>query len=159
MKRIAILYICTGKYPIFSNDFYESVENFFLNGCHIEYFIFTDQQIEFINDRQTIVECKQLGWPLDTLIRFRMFYEIGSELEKFDYLFFMNANLLILKRISFEIFPFVKDFRNSSKGWIHITYNRKVCFHRQFFIITTHRHFQYHFALGQNFKYLTNMPG
>ena len=41
--KIAILYICTGKYNQFFNDFYSSCESKFLKGrADKEYFVFTD---------------------------------------------------------------------------------------------------------------------
>ena len=42
MKRIAIFYICTGKYDIFWNDFFASSENHFCRGHQKHYFVFTD---------------------------------------------------------------------------------------------------------------------
>jgi hypothetical protein len=107
--RIAILYICTGKYKIFWKDFFESVEAKFLNECYIEYFVFTDGELEAVNERVTIVECMHLGWPYDTLFRFKMFDKIRIELEQFDYLFFMNANLIIIETITQDILPVEED--------------------------------------------------
>lgn len=41
--RIAILYICTGKYNVFWDGFYKSSEKFFLKDeAEKEYFVFTD---------------------------------------------------------------------------------------------------------------------
>lgn len=50
MKKIAILYICTGKYDIFWEDFYKTSEKYFLNNSEKHYFVFTDAQ-----DRKSVV--------------------------------------------------------------------------------------------------------
>ena len=43
-KRVAILYICTGKYNIFFADFYRSAEEYLLTDKQYkkEYFVWTD---------------------------------------------------------------------------------------------------------------------
>lgn len=109
-KRLAILYICTGKYTVFWNDFFKSVETNFLTNCHVEYFVFTDGSIGPVNDRVTIVECRHMGWPFDTLMRFHLFCGISRELKKFDYLFFLNANTTVTSKISEEILPVEENY-------------------------------------------------
>lgn len=110
MKTVAILYICTGKYIVFWKDFFNSVEANFLTDCKVEYFVFTDQEVNPVCDRVTWVECSQMGWPFDTLMRFRLFSEIKDELRRFDYLIFMNANLLVLGKVTSDILPIKRDF-------------------------------------------------
>ena len=46
--KIAILYICTGKYNIFWKDFYTSCEKNFIPNSEKHYFVFTDaENIDF----------------------------------------------------------------------------------------------------------------
>lgn len=104
--KIAILYICTGKYNLFFKGFYESCEKFFLNGiADIEYFVFTDDMT--LSDSVKVhlyqKECK--GFPLDSLFRFDMFLSIEEELKAFDYLFFFNANMLFVAPVGKEFLP------------------------------------------------------
>ena len=41
--RVAVLYICTGKYNRFFADFYNSAKKYFLHDvAKVEYFVFTD---------------------------------------------------------------------------------------------------------------------
>ena len=46
-----------------------------------------------------------LGWPHNTLMRFNMFKRIEKELENFDYIFFLNANMLFVDYVGEEILP------------------------------------------------------
>ena len=42
MKKVAVLYIGTGKYVRLWPGFLESAEKYLLKNCEIEYFVFTD---------------------------------------------------------------------------------------------------------------------
>ena len=42
MNKVAVLYICTGKYDVFWKDFYISYEKYFLPDCEKHYYVFTD---------------------------------------------------------------------------------------------------------------------
>lgn len=105
--RVAILYICTGKYVVFWEDFYKSIEKYFLKKSVIEYFVFTDAPKIFDeerNDRIHRIPQENLGWPGNTLFRFRMFNSIREKLAVFDYVFFLNANMVCMKKVTEEEF-------------------------------------------------------
>ena len=111
MKKIAILYICTGKYKVFWKDFYESSEKLFLNGAHKHYFVFTDaHDLDHVNKNVTIINKECRGFPLDSLFRFDMFLEIEELILPYDYAFFFNANMLFVEKVGSELFP-KKDFK------------------------------------------------
>lgn len=107
MKNIAILYICTGKYDIFWEDFYKTSEKYFLNNSEKHYFVFTDAQSIYDEncDRVHKIYQKTLGWPYNTLMRFNMFKGIEEKLKEFDYIFFLNANMLFVDYVGEEILP------------------------------------------------------
>lgn len=93
-----LLYLCTGKYEMFFDDFYTSFEEHFLPGTTKNYFVFTDSErlrskyAQASNIRFFAIEHK--GWPLGTLLRNRYFHENFAAFEGHDYLFFCNANLV-----------------------------------------------------------------
>ncbi|MBP8789835.1 MAG: hypothetical protein KBH01_00225 [Breznakibacter sp.] len=107
MKKVAILYICTGRYKIFWKDFFDSCEQFFLNEFRKEYFVFSDS--DDLNDqgcvRIHLIPENQKEWPFATLYRFKMFASIKEQLKNFDYIFFFNANMRFLEVIGSEILP------------------------------------------------------
>jgi hypothetical protein len=107
--KIAILYICTGNYNIFWENFYKSSEQYFLTQHAKEYFVFTDKDIFPVNERIHLIHQEKLGWPFDTLMRFKMFSSIKDNLQNFDYIFFLNANMLFLKPIHDDILPNSKE--------------------------------------------------
>lgn len=104
--KIAILYIATGKYIIFWKDFFTSCDEFLLPGTEKEYFVFTDAaEYEFCRNKNvhTIFHQKQ-GWPYDTLLRFQTFLKAKEQLQLYDYIFFLNANMQIVQTITKEEF-------------------------------------------------------
>lgn len=105
--KVAILYICTGKYDMFWEKFYESCEKKFLLGANKMYYVFTDAQkiYQEKNSRIKKIYQENLGWPGNTLFRFKMFQKYIEELRKCDYIFFFNANVLLLEEIGMEILP------------------------------------------------------
>lgn len=108
LVKIAVLYIATGRYTVFWNDFYQSCEKNFVSGAEKEYFIFTDAQKIDFEDQQNVhrVFQNKLGWPYDTLMRFEMFLRVEEELQKCDYIFFFNSNTQFVRKVSAaEILP------------------------------------------------------
>lgn len=104
--KIAILYICTGKYITFWEDFYRSFELNFLRGDDKEYFVFTDSEYlygEKDNDGVHRIYQENLGWPGNTLFRYKMFSRILGQLGAFDYIFFMNANVVCMREVTREM--------------------------------------------------------
>ena len=43
MKKLGVLYVCTGKYDVFWDGFFESCEKY-LTGIEKKYFVFTDSE-------------------------------------------------------------------------------------------------------------------
>ncbi len=102
--KVAILYICTGKYSIFWKKFYESCEQFFLPEAEKKYFVFSDtlDQGECAGNVEIIYQ-KKMGWPDDTLMRYHLFASIAGGLKQFDYIFFCNANTVFRQIITFDL--------------------------------------------------------
>lgn len=100
--KIGILYICTGKYVEFYEEFMKSLDKF-LPGTEKTVFVFTDsEKIQDGIPGQVKIYQKKLGWPYDTLMRYHMFLTQKDLLLKMDYLFFFNANMIINSVITEE---------------------------------------------------------
>lgn len=104
--KVAVLYICTGKYNQFFHGFFESSEKYFLKDiADIEYFVFTDDLHLSDSAKVHLFERKCQGFPLDSLFRFDMFLSIADKLKEFDYCFFFNANMLFVNEVGREFLP------------------------------------------------------
>lgn len=111
-KSIGILYICTGKYHLFWQDFFLSFEKYFLPNTEKRYYVFTDQDVVYGEDqcsRIKVIHTKPLPWPLITLLRFNYFLSIEDELRENDYLMFSNANIVCEDKVSEAEFLPVND--------------------------------------------------
>ena len=104
--KVGVLYICTGNYKIFWKDFYLSSEKFFIPEVDKQYFVFTDDKdLDFIENKNIeIIKQENLGWPGNTLRRYEVFAKVKNKLEDFNYIFFLNANLLFLEEVKAEDF-------------------------------------------------------
>ncbi len=105
--KIAILYICTGRYDVFWKSFYISSEKYFIKMAEKTYYVFTDTDTLYNQDDNHVKKIYQenLGWPGNTLFRFKIFAKYADELRDYDYVFFINANMLFTREISTEILP------------------------------------------------------
>ena len=103
MMKVAILYICTGRYVQFFDGFYKSAEQYLLKGIEKRYFVFTDQEqlIEADNVELLLRPCR--GFPEDSLFRFDRFLEIKDKLKNYDYTFFFNANMRFVASVGEEL--------------------------------------------------------
>ena len=90
--KIAILYICTGRYNRFWDGFYKSCEEYFVPDAEKHYFVFTDDMK--LSDRSNVhLQFKQCeGFPKDSLFRFEMFMRVEEDLKEYDYIYFLNSN-------------------------------------------------------------------
>ena len=104
MKKVGILYVCTGRYAAFWNPFYHACEELFLPDVEKHYFIFTDNSglLQLKDERIHPVFQEVEPWPFPTLRRFGYFLKAADVLRQMDYLMFMNANLLVQKKIGAE---------------------------------------------------------
>ncbi|MBN2754701.1 MAG: glycosyl transferase family 6 [Candidatus Goldbacteria bacterium] len=105
--KIAILYITLGRYDVFFKGFYESAHKKLFLGHEKHFFIFTDSlKINSMkNSDITVIKQEKMGWPFDTLMRFKMFESIEDKLKNFDYIFFFNSNIVFIRPVKEEIFP------------------------------------------------------
>lgn len=104
--KIAVLYICTGDYSVFFDDFYKSAEQNLLVNHEKQYFVWSDD-IKIVSglSNVTFIHKKCAGFPLDSLFRFEMFMQVENQLKQYDYIYFFNSNALITRPIGEEILP------------------------------------------------------
>jgi hypothetical protein len=132
---IAILYICTGKYSIFWNNFYKSCQAFLLEDAEKHYFVFTDDPTIIPSEFIHVVHQNARGFPLDSLLRFEMFLTIKEQLSSFDYIIFINANFQLVAPVGYEILPDQRHeglagvlhagYINSSPFWMPFERNKR----------------------------------
>lgn len=111
MTKIGILYIGIGRYACFWPEFYNSCELNLVPEAEKHYYIFTDQATITPSDRIEVFHQDDMGWPCNSLLRFKMFCRIKDRLSTNDYLFFFNANAQVVSPVSAQdILPEDEDF-------------------------------------------------
>lgn len=108
--KIAIVYICTGKYSIFWKNFYETSEQYLYPSIDKDYFVFTDDD-NLISQYDTTSNVKvyfqkHAGWPYDALLKFNTFCVIQDVLLGYDYCYYWNANTFFVREVTSDVIPF-----------------------------------------------------
>lgn len=105
---MGIIYICTGAYSVFWDDFYCSFEKYFMAEYEKHYYLFTDNEklLAIVDDRIHVYRIENQPWPLITLLRFGTFLKQEETMKKHDFLMFSNANIVCCTMIKpQEILP------------------------------------------------------
>ena len=105
--KLAITYICTGKYNVFFKDFYDSFHENFCKEHQVTYVIITDQPSLYTKYKDCKLYHVQRYFKHSDLnfIKFRKWRDIllsEDFLQTQDYCFYMNSNLQCIKRITLE---------------------------------------------------------
>ncbi len=100
--NVGLLVMATGRYIHFVPPLIESSEKYFCNNHHVTYFIFTDNPFP-ASDNVVVIYQGRLGWPFDTMMRFHAYYKQKDLLEKQDYLFACDADMLFVDSVGDEI--------------------------------------------------------
>lgn len=98
--KIGILYIGIGRYACFWPEFHESCEALLIPEAEKHYYVFTDKDEIKAGERVDVFHQDDMGWPLNSLMRFKMFRRISNCLQGQDYLFFFNSNAKIVERVT-----------------------------------------------------------
>lgn len=105
-NKIGILYICTGKYIQFLENFITTANEYLLPSSNKQYFIFTDSEFEGDwDDSICIIHQPKLGYDkdidtsYDSLMRYHIFLKHKHLFENLDYLVFFNANTIFVDYI------------------------------------------------------------
>lgn len=118
--RIAVVYICTGKYEKFWDRFYSSCEKNFYPNIKKDYFVFTESQriIRYESENVNVYYQVKSGWPYDTLLRFQWFMCIQDVLKEYDYCYYFNANSELIGTVTSELIP-LPDDKEPLIFWCH----------------------------------------
>ena len=110
--KIGILYIGIGRYSCFWPGFYESCQRNLIPEAEKHYYVFTDQEADIPQaENVEVFHQDDMGWPLNSLFRFKMFNRIKELLIDNDYLFFFNSNAQIVKSVcATDILPQKEDY-------------------------------------------------
>lgn len=98
--RVAILYIGIGEYQRFWSGFRRSAEAHLVPDAERTFVVFSDRPAAMFPGADLVLPQDDLGWPFNTLERFRMFARLRTEAARFDRMIFCNANCEVMSTIT-----------------------------------------------------------
>ena len=102
--KVAITFIGTNKYLDFLPKYYENIEKYFLPNSEKTIFAFTDGELNDTPDNLKVYHQEHLEWPYITLKRFEIINKAREEIDKHDWLVFIDADALPVVEITEEEF-------------------------------------------------------
>jgi hypothetical protein len=101
--RLAVVTVATGRYfDLFFRDFERTVYSKLAPGHELGIFCFTDQ-IGPCASSTRLLPARHMGWPFDTLMRFHLMDGIADQLARFDYVLYLDSDMLVLAGLDPEI--------------------------------------------------------
>ena len=102
--KVAITFIGTNKSLDFLPKYYENIEKYFLPNSEKTIFAFTDGELNDTPDNLKVYHQEHLEWPFITLKRFEIINKAREEIEKHDWLVFIDGDALPVTTITEEEF-------------------------------------------------------
>lgn len=102
MKKMAIIYLCTGEYITFWDKFYETANKFFVPDYTKRFFVFSDGIEQIKGDNVERFYQPKIGWPMDVLMKWDCICRIQDILQEYDYIALCNANMEFKDSLFFE---------------------------------------------------------
>jgi GR25 family glycosyltransferase involved in LPS biosynthesis len=123
---IGIYSIFIDKYQVFYENFIKNCEENFLPQYTKYYYIVTDNKdLPKYNDRTFFFNTEKIGWPYETLYRFKYFLQFKEEVKKSDILYFVNSNGKFLEYIGSEVLPDSSGYVfTKHHGYLDENYNK-----------------------------------
>src|SRR3990167_690719 len=102
--KVGVLVICLNpNYWPFLGELEFGLKTFFLKNHQVEMLLWTD--ISYTSINATIFKTEPLEWPMPTLMRYHLFLQQEEKLKEYDYLFYIDADMVIVDHIGDEILP------------------------------------------------------
>jgi hypothetical protein len=118
MKTAAIIFLGTGRYFDLFERYAESVFKFLLPEYKKIIFCFTDLEHTQKDDIIKYVKINHLQPPLVTLKRFETMLLVEQELRQFDYVFYIDADMVVVDYVTETEFENYKFFGVQHPGFI-----------------------------------------
>ena len=117
MKKAAIIFLGTGKYIDLFERYSESIFKYFLPEYEKTIYCFTDLEYSS-NDHIKYIKIEHLAPPLVTLKRYETMLKIENDLLNFDYVFYIDADMVVVDYVTNIAFENYKYFGVQHPGFI-----------------------------------------
>jgi len=115
--KIGLIAIATGKYTHFIPELYEGFKNNFFVNDERTLFCITDNITDSAIPKEVVtLQTTHEPWPGPTLKRYHKILEHEDAFKGYDYIFMIDADMLIVNKVDSEILP--KDYEKVT-GTLH----------------------------------------
>lgn len=102
--RVAVVTICLNQnYWPYLGKMVDSARKFFLQGHQVDYFTWSDMPKDHLQGIK-VFPTKPFDWPQPTLNRYHLFLQQEKVLEEYDFIFYIDADMLFVARVGNEVF-------------------------------------------------------
>lgn len=101
--KICVINIATNKYIQFIEPLWESIRNNFLEDCIVESLLFTNHDVDPITMNGKVSKIEHESFPGPTLMRYHYISSEAEYLNKFDYCFYLDADMLVASKVGREV--------------------------------------------------------
>jgi hypothetical protein len=108
--KLAVIFIGTGNYVNFLPSWYECCEEKLCTKIEKQYFVFTDGLISDTPENITIYNQEHFSWPYVTLYRFGTILKAKEQLQKYDWVLFIDADMKVVSEVYEDDLFTDKDF-------------------------------------------------
>jgi hypothetical protein len=99
--NIGIIFIGTGNYINYFSNYYDNCEKYFLPNTDKTYFCFTDADFEGeVPSNIKVIPTEHEPWPNPTLKRFHTILKEKDNYSDFDYLIYLDSDMLVNETIN-----------------------------------------------------------
>lgn len=102
LATVAVIFIGTDKYLNFIPSWYNSCEEKLLPDHKKQYFVFTDGDLQDIPENISVYKQEHQSWPFITLLRFDTILKARTELEDYDWILFIDADMMVVDTVQPE---------------------------------------------------------
>ena len=105
--KIGVLYIATGRYICFWEEFYKTAKQYLFKNHEVHFFVITDAEKIFDEENEFVHKYfyKALKWPDSVMKKFEVLLIPKNEAINMDYVYHFNANMKFVAPIGDEILP------------------------------------------------------
>jgi histo-blood group ABO system transferase len=101
--KIAFVIVATNRYMQFVPPLLDSIHQHFLTKTDKDYFVFTNVMDYQLPHDAKKIEILSKGWPGDSYYRYHYFLSIREQLEKYDYIYYLDADMKVVDDIGEEV--------------------------------------------------------
>lgn len=103
-KNVGLILIATNKYKKYVQPLISSADKYFLKDCNVTYYLFSDEEQEYVSDRSVIkINIEHKPFPYASMDRFKHFTNNKKVFDNEEYLYYVDVDCLFVDAVDSSI--------------------------------------------------------